>query len=328
LLLTLFAVAIAATLALSFLGAQSTSIGVARNLQNHPRARYVAESGLELAIAYIRANADWRTSRPDGTWVTNEPFADGTFTIVGQDGEDTNGDGLVDGDGDLTDDTSDPVTIRVTGMVNATSHVVLAVLTPGGTGATYDFATHTQGADVFAYSDASTTMLPTDDVTPSGPSAALSSPEYDTIESDDGTFFDHAATAMNEYPRHRFEFLITEAGASVNRIDVTWSGKGINTNAARHDGAAIYIWRYTGAGAPAYQLLVAGADTETAVTLTGSITSSAADYIDAAGKISVLTVSAGKMSGVPFTDVLYTDYVSLSIGTGSGSDGFTVRWTE
>ncbi len=130
LLLALFAVAISATLALSFLSAQSTSLGIARNIQNHSPARYIAESGLALAIAYVRADADWRTDQSHGTWVTDEPFGAGTFTIVGEDGEDIDGDGVVDGDGDLADDATDLVTVTVTGMVNGASHIVRAVLTP------------------------------------------------------------------------------------------------------------------------------------------------------------------------------------------------------
>ncbi|MBU0719324.1 MAG: hypothetical protein KJ749_13845 [Planctomycetes bacterium] len=130
LLLVLFAVAISATLALSFLGGQSTSLGIARNIQNHSPARYVAESGLELAIAYVQADEDWRTDQSQGTWVTDEPFGDGTFTIVGQDGEDTDGDGVVDGDGDLADDDTDLLTLTATGTVNGASHIARAVLTP------------------------------------------------------------------------------------------------------------------------------------------------------------------------------------------------------
>ena len=92
LLLALIAVAIAATLAYSFLAAQSTSIGIARNIEGHRKARYVAESGLELAIAYVRSNENWRTDQTNGAWVTDEPFAEGTFTIRGEDGVDTDGD--------------------------------------------------------------------------------------------------------------------------------------------------------------------------------------------------------------------------------------------
>ncbi len=134
LMLVLIAVAISATLALSFVSAQSTSIGIARSITDHSEARYVAESGLELAIAYIRANADWRTEQSNGTWVTDESFGGGTFTIVGDDGQDTDGDGVItiptEGDSDLADDVADPLTLKVIGTVNSVTHVVHAVLTP------------------------------------------------------------------------------------------------------------------------------------------------------------------------------------------------------
>ena len=130
LLLVLIAVAISATLALSFLSAQSTSVGIARNLQNHARARHVAESGLGLAVAYVRADDDWRTEQSDGTWVTDEAFGDGTFTIVGEDGTDLDGDGVVDGDGDLADDPTESATLTVTGRVGGATHAVRAVIRP------------------------------------------------------------------------------------------------------------------------------------------------------------------------------------------------------
>jgi hypothetical protein len=134
LILVLIAVTISATLALAFVSAQSTSIGIARNIQNHPQARYVAESGLELAIAYMRANTDWRTVQSEGAWVTDEPFEGGTFTVVGEDGVDVDGDGIItvpgEGDGDLADDNSERLTLTVTGRAGGASQVVHAVITP------------------------------------------------------------------------------------------------------------------------------------------------------------------------------------------------------
>jgi hypothetical protein len=53
---------------------------------------------------------------------------------VGQDGVDADGDGVIsvpaEGDGDLTDDNSDLLTLSVTGQVNGTTHVVRAVIEP------------------------------------------------------------------------------------------------------------------------------------------------------------------------------------------------------
>jgi len=105
----------------------------------------VAESGLELAIAYIRANEDWRTDQSHGTWVTDQSFGDGTFTIVGEDGEDTDGDGTVDGDGDLGDDPDDLLTLTVTGKVSGTTHIARALVTPLSAGGGGQLVLHPTG---------------------------------------------------------------------------------------------------------------------------------------------------------------------------------------
>lgn len=136
LLAVLVVVIIAATLATNFLSAQSTSIGIARNIQNRARARFVAESGLAFTIAYVQQDNNWRTNRTQGTWVTAEPFGDGTFTVVVADGEDTDGDGVIsipaEGDGLLSDDPTDPITLTATGLVGGSTQIVRAVLRPGG----------------------------------------------------------------------------------------------------------------------------------------------------------------------------------------------------
>lgn len=131
-LLALIALTVATVIAYSYLSAQSTSVGIARNVGNHAKARYIAETGLELAIDYVTSGADWRTDKTNGTWASNQPFAGGTYTIVGEDGEDLDGDGSItqptEGDGDLTDDISDPLTITVTGSANNTTHIARATL--------------------------------------------------------------------------------------------------------------------------------------------------------------------------------------------------------
>jgi len=130
-ILVLFAVAVAMVLSLAFATSQSTSNGVTSNAYSHTRARVIAESGINLALSEINRNSDWRNTFTNGVWVDGQAFADGTFTITGEDGEDTDGDGVVDGDGDLTDDASDKVTLTVVGMFNGVTHRVRTVLTPG-----------------------------------------------------------------------------------------------------------------------------------------------------------------------------------------------------
>lgn len=130
LLLALIAVVLSATIAYSYLATQSTAVKIADNVQLQAQARAIAEAGLELALGYIQEENNWRTARPNGTWVLNEPFANGSYTIVGQDGEDTNGDGVVDGDGSLSDDPADRLTLTVTGKYNGGASIARAVVTP------------------------------------------------------------------------------------------------------------------------------------------------------------------------------------------------------
>lgn len=133
-LVVLIAVAIATILSMSFLSSQATSLGVSQNVQGHAQARSVAESALVAAINYVQTDADWRTDKADGQWVASASFNGGTFDLYGYDGLDTDGDGVVDDtDGDLSDDSSDPVTLKVVADVDGVSHTVFAVVTTGET---------------------------------------------------------------------------------------------------------------------------------------------------------------------------------------------------
>src|SRR5688572_1171999 len=81
LMLVMIAVIVSATVAYSFLATQSTSIGIAHNIRSSGKARCVADTGMEVALKAIRGNANWRTQRPNGTWITDESLAGGTVTI-------------------------------------------------------------------------------------------------------------------------------------------------------------------------------------------------------------------------------------------------------
>lgn len=131
--LVVVAVAMALILSLSFLSTQATTTGIAHNVSNHSQARHIAESGMNLAIAEIKANASWRDDHPNGAWTTAQTLLGGTFIVTVEDGIDTDGDGIVDGDGDLTDDTTEPVTISVKGTFDGMTHTARAIIT-GGSG--------------------------------------------------------------------------------------------------------------------------------------------------------------------------------------------------
>jgi hypothetical protein len=131
-LLVLIAVAIATVLSMSFLASQASTHGVAQNVQKHAQARSVAESALVAAIHYAQTDADFRSDKTHGQWASDVSFNGGTFDLFGYDGLDTDGDGVVDDtDGDLADDTADPVTITAIGYYDGVSHTVHAVVTPG-----------------------------------------------------------------------------------------------------------------------------------------------------------------------------------------------------
>ena len=134
-LLVVIAVAVTTILSMSFLVSQSTSHGVAQNVQMHAQARSVAESALVAAIHYVQNDDDVRSAKSEGQWVSNASLNGGTFDLYAYDGIDTDGDGTVDDtDGDLGDDDSDPITITAIGYFNGVSHTVHAVVTPGGSG--------------------------------------------------------------------------------------------------------------------------------------------------------------------------------------------------
>ena len=138
LILVMLALSVAMLLALTFMARMSTSVAIAENIRDQPKARQIAETGLALGIFEISNNPDWRTDHVEGTWVNSEAFGGGTFSVAVQDGEDLDGDGVIDateGDGDLADDAADRVTITAVGSYRNLSHRVAAVLNPASPGA-------------------------------------------------------------------------------------------------------------------------------------------------------------------------------------------------
>ena len=57
LILVLVVTVTATILATTYLASQGTSIGIATNVRDHAKARYVAESGLAYAFQYMQENA-------------------------------------------------------------------------------------------------------------------------------------------------------------------------------------------------------------------------------------------------------------------------------
>jgi len=131
LLLVLIAVVVSSTVAYSYLAAQGTSVGIARNISGTSQARFIAESGIELTMGYIRKNAGWRAAQSNGTWLSDQPLLNGRYTIRVEDGSDANGDGSIsipgEGDGDLKNDPTQTFTITSTGVYESPAGTVRGV---------------------------------------------------------------------------------------------------------------------------------------------------------------------------------------------------------
>lgn len=135
LILVLVAVVVAFTLALSFQAAQSTATPIARNVNQHATARSIAESAMAMTLHHLKTSPAWRQDFAGGLVPTHAAFGEGSFSVEAIDGQDVNGDGqisIADGesDGDLDDDPSDPVTLRVIGRLGNVTHRVSAVVVP------------------------------------------------------------------------------------------------------------------------------------------------------------------------------------------------------
>jgi len=121
LLLVLIAVAMCTIMALSFLAAQGPTAVIASNIDRKAKARAIAESALRMAIDYVNENAGWRTDKVSGLWLTDVSLDGGSFTLSGVDEE----------DGDLSDDTSDTVTLSIVAAYGGVTHRVSARVTLG-----------------------------------------------------------------------------------------------------------------------------------------------------------------------------------------------------
>lgn len=111
----------AAVVSTAFLAAQKTSGPIAQNIVHHASARGIAESGLELTIRYLQTDPTWRADQPQGSWITDQSMAGGTFSVW-----------VTDEDADFNDDPTDAVTVVCVGTVNGVSHRVTAYVRPGG----------------------------------------------------------------------------------------------------------------------------------------------------------------------------------------------------
>jgi Tfp pilus assembly protein PilX len=82
LMLVMVAILVTGTMAVAYFGSRDNSIAISANVEAAARARAVAESGLDLAVAILETNSDWRTQHTDGVILDSFTFGGGEITLT------------------------------------------------------------------------------------------------------------------------------------------------------------------------------------------------------------------------------------------------------
>lgn len=82
LLLVLISMATATTLTLGWLASQDNAAPLSRNITLAAQSRAVASSGLELAVAIMQTESDWRTSHSGGTLLDDHQIGPGRIDVL------------------------------------------------------------------------------------------------------------------------------------------------------------------------------------------------------------------------------------------------------
>ncbi|HRP62082.1 MAG TPA: hypothetical protein PK400_02180 [Phycisphaerales bacterium] len=80
-LLVLISLATATILGMAYLSSRDNSAAVGNNVASAAAARWAAASGVDLAVAIMESEADWRTLHSNGRLLTNFPIAGATVDI-------------------------------------------------------------------------------------------------------------------------------------------------------------------------------------------------------------------------------------------------------
>lgn len=81
LMLVMVAILVTGGIALAYFGSRDNSIAISTNVEASTRARAVAESGLDLAIAILETDSNWRTDHVEGVLLSDFALGSGIITI-------------------------------------------------------------------------------------------------------------------------------------------------------------------------------------------------------------------------------------------------------
>ncbi len=119
-MLVIITMGMVTVLSMSYLQSQATVTGIAENVRRSSEARAIAETGLDLAVDFIRDTPDWRDKLINGVWLENTPYANGFFQVTGIDPF----------DGDLADNVTDMAMVTSVGYVDGVTHTCRASVRP------------------------------------------------------------------------------------------------------------------------------------------------------------------------------------------------------
>ena len=109
---------IVATMGLGALLAIRAQARSAAALADAAEARQYALNAIELGRLWIRKDAQWRTNRTSGAWITQQAFGDGTFSLEVTDPV----------DGNLANRPHDPVVFKATGIKGQARQMIQVTL--------------------------------------------------------------------------------------------------------------------------------------------------------------------------------------------------------
>jgi Tfp pilus assembly protein PilX len=89
LMFVMVAILVTGGMALAYFGSRDNSIAISSNIEASTRSRAVAESGLDLAIAILETDSDWRTNHVEGVLLSNFAIGGGTITLTLMDSDTT-----------------------------------------------------------------------------------------------------------------------------------------------------------------------------------------------------------------------------------------------
>ena len=81
-MLVMVAVLVTGTMAVAYFASRDNSVAIGNNIESAARARAVAESGLEIAIAILETDTEWQTQHVDGVLLSALQLSEGVISIT------------------------------------------------------------------------------------------------------------------------------------------------------------------------------------------------------------------------------------------------------